>query len=81
MNAATSVDSTPASPSSSRRRSSVVSRSTLFPSAIRGCGSKVMTVGASPVLARCREHGPVPAVDAVEAPDRDRPRRALELVG
>ena len=38
----------PASANSSSRRSSVVISSTSLPSAIRGCGSNVIAVGASP---------------------------------
>ncbi len=48
VKAATSVSAIPASASSSRRRSSVVISSTRLPSAIRGCGSRVITVGSSP---------------------------------
>ena len=70
---------TPASASSSSRRSSVVIRSTRFPIAIRGCGSKVITVGSSPESIADRSTDAMTAVDAVERADRDRARPALEL--
>jgi len=44
----TRASTMPASASSSRRRSRVVRSSTSYPKVIRGCGSKVTTIGDSP---------------------------------
>ena len=79
MNDVTTTAAMPASSSSSSRRSSVVRSSTLLPSAIRGCGSNVMTVGSVPGRANRVDHGQVAPMDAVEAADGDRARQLLEL--
>ena len=80
VNSTTSTSSMPASANSSSRRSRVASSSTRCPSATRGCGSNVTTVGVSPASTAARDDALVPDVHAVERADRDRARLRLELV-
>ena len=54
VNSTTSTSSTPPASNSSSRRSRLHNSSTRLPSALRGCGSNVTTVGRSPVSTAAR---------------------------
>ena len=96
VNDATSVSATPASASSSSRRSRVVMRSTRFPIAIRGWGSNVITVGVEAASRRaiqgriddrdgrrrtCRSRPPAAGARAARVRARSSPARAAASRG